>query len=80
MPDFTFSGEGVKIASLSEESPASKAGLQSGDIVIQIGPNKVKNLRDYSDALKSFSPGDKVDLIYIREGKEIKTKIELGVR
>ncbi len=80
MPDFAFSGEGVKIAGMSEDSPASKAGLQKGDVIIQLGSNKVKDLRDYSNALKSFSPGDKVDLIYLREGNEIKTKIELGAR
>ena len=54
-----------------------KAGLQKGDIIIKIGQFKVTDLRDYSDALKNFNPGDSVEMIYLREGKENKTQIEL---
>lgn len=77
VPDFTFSGEGVKIADLSPDSPAAKAGLQKADVIIKLGQFKVTNLRDYSEALKSFQPGNIVDVVYLRDGKEINTKIEL---
>ncbi len=77
MPDFTFSGEGVKIADLAPDSPAAKAGLQKGDVIIKLGQFTVKNLREYSDALKTFEPGNVVDLIYLRDGRENNTKIEL---
>ena len=77
VPDFAFSGEGVRIADLSADSPAAKAGLQKGDIIKKLGQYKVINLKDYSDALKTFNPGDSVELIYLREGKENKTEIEL---
>ncbi len=80
MPDFAFSGEGVKIADLSDDSPAAKAGLQKGDIIIQLGDFKVKNLKEYSDVLKKFKAGDKVDLSYLRDGKNYKTQIELIAR
>jgi S1-C subfamily serine protease len=80
MPDFAFSGEGVKIAALSEDSPAAKAGLQKGDVIIQLGDYKIKNLREYSDALKKFKAGDKTQLSYLREGKKQKTQIELIAR
>lgn len=80
MPDFTYSGVGVRIASLSPDSPAQKAGLKSGDIIIQLGKHKVANLREYSEALKSYQPGDKVDLVYKRKGMEHTTKIELAER
>jgi len=77
VPDFTFSGEGVKIADLSPDSPAAKAGLQKGDVVTKLGQFKVTNLREYSDALKSFQPGNVVDVVYLRNGKEMSTEIEL---
>lgn len=77
VPDFAFSGEGVRIADLSSDSPAAKAGLQKGDIIIKLGPYKVINLSAYSNALKNFRPGDSVELIYLRDGKENKTQIEL---
>ncbi len=77
VPDFAYSGEGVRIADFTTGSPAEKSGLQKGDIIIQLGHYKVTNLRDYSDALKNFNPGDSVELTYIRDGKENKTDIVL---
>ena len=80
VPDFAYSGEGVKIADLSPDSPAAKAGLQKGDIIIKLGQFKVTNLREYSDALKNFQPGNIVEIIFLREGKENKTKIEMTAK
>jgi len=77
MPDFAFSGEGVRIADLSSDSPAAKGGLQKGDIIIKVGQYKVSNLRDYSEALKTFQPGNIVEIVYLRDAKENRTKIEL---
>lgn len=80
MPDFAYSGEGVRIADLAPDSPAAKGGLQKGDVVIKIGQYKVTNLRDYSDALKNFQPGNVVEVVYLRAGKELTTKIELTAK
>jgi len=77
VPDFAYSGEGVRIADLTSGSPAEKGGLQKGDVIIQLGQYKVTNLRDYSDALKKFNPGDSVELIFMRDGKKDKTTIVL---
>jgi len=80
MPDFTYSGTGVKIGALSPDSPAAKAGLQKGDVIVKLGEFNVTNLRDYSTALKNFSPDDKVKLIYKRNDIEHKTEITLIAR
>ena len=80
MPDFAFSGEGVLIASLAVNSPADDAGLKKGDVIIKFGEFKVTNLREYSDALKSYKPGDRVDLVYLRGDEENTTKITLEER
>lgn len=77
MPDFTYSGEGVRIADLSADSPAAKGGLQKGDVITKLGKFQVKKLSDYSDALKTYKPGDVVEIVYLREGVENKTTIEL---
>ncbi len=77
IPDFAFAGQGVKIADIGPDSPAAKAGLQKGDIVIKLGKSKTNNLREYSDALKNFKPGDVVEVVFQRDGKEHKTRIEL---
>lgn len=80
MPDFAFSGRGVRLASVSAGSPAEAAGLQTGDIVIKLGAFKVQNLKEYSNALKSFEPGDTVTIVFIREGKQHSAHITLTER
>ena len=80
MPDFAFSGEGVRIGAVSPGSPAEVAGLQVGDIIVRLGDREVANLREYSDALKAQQPGDTVELVYIRNGEENTVSITLGER
>jgi hypothetical protein len=80
MPDFAFSGKGVKIGMVSPVSPAEKAGLKKGDVIIKLGDVEVANLREYSNVLKTFKPGDKVTMVYLREDKEYTTTVVLTVR
>jgi len=51
MPDYTFSGEGVKADGISEGKPAQKAGLQPGDIIIQIETWKITDMKSYMKIL-----------------------------
>ena len=62
---------------MTADSPAEIAGLQKGDIIIMVDQYKIANLKDYSDALKKFNPGDTVEVTYLREGVENKTQIKL---
>ena len=80
MPDFSYSGKGVRLQSIGPDSPAEKAGLKAGDIIVKLGKFEVANLRDYSNALKSYQPDKTVELEYLRNGKTVKTKITLGTR
>ncbi|MCP5051617.1 MAG: M20/M25/M40 family metallo-hydrolase [bacterium] len=80
MPDFAFSGKGVRIGLVSPESPAHKVGIQKGDVIVKLGDTVVANLREYSNALKTYKPGDTVTIVYMREGKEYSVSITLGAR
>ena len=80
IPDFSFSGEGVKLGSVITDSPAEKAGLIKGDIITAFGGKKVSNLREYSELLKKYQPGDVVEMTVLREGKEKVVSITLGER
>jgi aminopeptidase N len=80
MPDFSFPGKGVKIGMISPGSPAEKAGLKKGDIIIKLGDIIINDLKEYSNALKTFKPGDTVTIVYTREGKEYSAPITLAVR
>ena len=80
MPDFAFSGEGVKIAGVSDGSPAAKAGLLKGDVVTVFNGKPVKNLKDYSNYLKEHQPGDTVTFTIDRNGEKKDVKLTLGER
>ena len=54
--------------------------MQAGDILTQIGSTKVKNIYDLTAALSTLEPGMVVDLVVIRDGKELKMKTTLTGR
>jgi len=80
IPDMTESPGGVRITGVRAASPAEKAGLKGGDILIQLGDTPIKNLYDMTDALRAHQPGETVVLVYLRDGQRIETKVTLGRR
>ena len=80
MPDFAYAGVGVKIASVSEDSPASKAGMKAGDIIVTFAGKPVNNLREYSNELKTKAPGDRVNMEILRGDEKLTVEIVLGER
>ncbi len=77
VPDFAFNGEGVKVSDMLDNSPATRAGLKIGDVIKKVNGKKIHGLREYSDMLKSFSPGEKAVFTILREGKELNVEIIL---
>jgi hypothetical protein len=72
MPDYSYSGNGVRIDAISEGRPAEKAGLQTGDVIIQLGKYPVSSLQTYMEALSKFNREDKTTVEFNR-GTEVKT-------
>jgi S1-C subfamily serine protease len=66
MPDYSFSGEGMRIDGVTPDRPAAAAGLQRDDIVIQIGDYPVKDMMGYMSALGKLEKGDTVPVTVIR--------------
>lgn len=71
MPDYTFEGKGLHVDGVSDGKPAAKAGVQKGDLIIQLGEFPVGNVQDYMKALSNFKKGDSTLVKVLREGKEI---------
>jgi aminopeptidase YwaD len=71
MPDYTFSGNGVRVDGVSDGRPAQKAGIQTGDIIIQLGSYNTSSLETYMQALSKFNKGDRTTVKYKR-GEEMK--------
>ena len=75
IPDYLFSGEGMRIDGVSEDKPAQKAGLQKGDIVVQLGDSTVVDMMSYMRALSVFETGDETTVVVTRDGEQVSTKI-----
>jgi hypothetical protein len=80
VPDFANEGQGVKFAEVRTGSPAAKAGLRGGDVMIQFGGMAIKTLYDFTFALREKKPGDRVEVVVLRDGKEVKASVELTTR
>jgi aminopeptidase YwaD len=70
MPDYTFSGTGIRADGISDGRPAQKAGLQAGDIIISLGDYKVGSMETYMQALGKFKKGETTKVTFLRNGQE----------
>ena len=69
IPDFGETTKGVKFADVRDGSPAAKAGLRGGDVLIEFDSKPIQNLYDFTYALRSKKPGDQV-LVKVQRGTE----------
>lgn len=75
MPDYTFAGTGVRADGVTEGKPAQKAGLQAGDVVIQIGDYTITSMESYMQTLGHFNKGEKAKVIFKRGDKMFDTTV-----
>jgi S1-C subfamily serine protease len=76
MPDYLFDGEGMRIDGVTEDRPASVAGLQKGDIVIQLGDSTVVDMMSYMRALSAFEEGNTAKVVVDRDGKKVEAEVK----
>jgi len=77
MPDYTFSGTGVRADGVMDGRPAAKAGLKAGDVIIQLGENIITSMENYMQALNKFNKGDKTKVKFKRGNETIESDIQL---
>jgi Peptidase family M28/PDZ domain/PA domain len=80
IPDFGQTENGVRFSDVRPGSPAAKAGLKGGDVLIQFGDKPIKNLYDFTDALRRSKVGDEVEVKVLRDGQTITAKVKLEQR
>ncbi len=76
MPDYTFNGGGVRVDGVSENRPAEKAGLKTGDIITALGNNKIASVESYMQALSKFKKGDKTVISFKRGTDTLSADVE----
>lgn len=69
-------GEGVLIIRVEKDTPAEKAGLKAGDVIVQLGEKTVKDADAVHEVLADLKKGDTVAITVIRHGKREMLKVE----
>jgi hypothetical protein len=80
VPDMGSDVEGVKFADIRDGSPAAKAGLRRGDVLIEFAGAPIKNLYDFTYQLRAHRPGEEVRVVVLRGGERVEAKVKLEVR
>jgi S1-C subfamily serine protease len=75
-----FDGKGVLIDGTSAGSPAERAGFLKGDVLVQVADVRIDGLDDLQYALTHYKPGDTLTIKYLRDGKELETRLTLAIR
>jgi len=81
VPDFAAGDVGgMRISGAQGGSPAEKAGLKAGDIIIKMAGHKIASLQDYATVLKALKAEEAVEIVVKRDGKEVPLSITPTVR
>lgn len=80
IPDFGESENGVRFSDVQPGSPAAKAGLKAGDVLVDFAGKPIHNLYDFTDALRRSKVGDVVAVTVLRDAKPLKASVTLAQR
>jgi S1-C subfamily serine protease len=59
-------------------SPAAKGGLEPYDVVVSVNGKKVKNTKELQDAIQAKKPGERINMVIVRDGKRWSASLTLG--
>jgi len=75
IPDYATEVQGVKLSGARGGSPADKAGIKNGDVIVEFAGQKIANIYDYTYALDSVKIGVPVKVVILRDGKRVEMSI-----
>jgi len=70
--------EGIYVASVVEYSPAEKAGIKAGDVIVGFNGKSIKTSAELSSEKNKLNEGDKVKIVVNRDGKEVTLEITMS--
>jgi len=70
--------DGALVNDVTEDSPADKAGLKEGDIIIGFNGDDIRDASDIRNSVGLVEPGERADITYLREGKRRTTRISVA--
>jgi len=75
VPNYSDQSDGMKLDGVRPASPAERAGLRAGDVVVTLGKTPIKNVYDYTYALGEMRAGEEVEVVIRRDGRLMNLKI-----
>jgi hypothetical protein len=75
IPNYAETSNGMKLDAVREDSPAAKAGLRAGDVIVRLAGRDVRNVYDYTYALGEMKAGVEYDVEVMRAGERLKLKL-----
>lgn len=76
IPDYGFDGKGLRITAVSEGGPAKDAGLQGGDIIVNLNDHEVGNIYEYMDALSTMKADQEANVVVLRDGVRTESTVK----
>lgn len=80
IPDFAESTQGVPLSGVRKGSPADRAGVRAGDVIVRFNGVRTQSLQDFTQVLRDLAPGDEVEVEVLRGGETVKTRATLEKR
>ena len=72
--------QGAVVAKLLGDSPASRAGLESGDVIVAVNGQKIKDPRELTRIIASLPAGNTASVVYLRGGEQRRADVRLEER
>jgi hypothetical protein len=80
IPDYSSETKGLLLGGVVGGGPAEQAGLQKGDVIVEIAGQSIANIYDYTYALDILKVGQPAKVIYLRDGKKRETTLTPAAR
>ena len=80
VPDFAYSGEGVRISGVTPDGAADEAGLKAQDILLNYNGEEIEDMQSYSNFLRQSAPGETIAIDIRRDGEMISIEATLKAR
>jgi hypothetical protein len=76
IPDYAQGDiKGVLLSGVAKDGPASKAGVQSKDVIIELAGRKIENIYDYTYAIEALRVGQETEIVVQRKGEDLRMKV-----
>jgi C-terminal processing protease CtpA/Prc len=80
IPDYATEAKGLLLSGVIGGGPAEQAGLQKGDVIVEIAGQTIANIYDYTYALEVLKIGQPVKVVYMRDGQRRETTLTPAAR